>query len=262
MSTDQRRRGGFEERLLEELRSLVVAQPSSGPGRPVRGPRAWVASRPRRRLALAGGVAAVLAVAAGAGVPFLSDGTAPAYAVSTNDDGTVTVEISSLSDAAGLESKLRDAGVRAIVQYLPPGKACKQPWLGDLAPREGPPGPGEPAIRGGVQRTPDGRTRFTISKDLPADRTLVIMTQVAGAGGPSEAAGPTSIAVAFAKGDVKPCEVVDAPSGSPPLGLPAPGAGTLRTGGGGTPGPGVVSSAEAGTAASGGSGARGLDVSP
>jgi len=261
MSTDQRRRGGFEERLLEELRSLVVAQPSSGPGRPFRGPRAWVASRPRRRLALGGGVAALLAVAAGAGVPFLSDGAAPAYAVSTNDDGTVTVEISSLSDAAGLESKLRDAGVRAVVQYLPAGKACKQPWFTLASPEGGRPSPGgEHAIRGGVQHT-EGHTRFTISKNLPADQTLVIMTQVAGAGGPSEAAGPTSIAVAFAKGDVKPCEVVDAPSGSPPLGPPPSGAGTLRTGGG-TPGPGVVSSAEVGTAASGGLGARGLEVSP
>jgi DNA-directed RNA polymerase specialized sigma24 family protein len=38
----------------------------------------------------------------------------------------VTVGISSLRDTAGLERKLREAGIHAVVQYVPPGKACKQ----------------------------------------------------------------------------------------------------------------------------------------
>jgi hypothetical protein len=241
MKTDQRRRGGFEERLLDELRSLVVAQPSSGLEQ--RGSR--------RRLVLAGSVAVLLAAAAGAGVPFLSSGAAPAYAVSTNDDGTVTVEINSLGDAAGLESKLRAAGVRAVVQYLPPGKACKQPWFTLATPEHDESSPGhEPAIKGGIEHTSDGHTRFTISKHHPADETFVIMTQVAaGASESSEAPGPTSIAVALAKGEVGPCEIVDAPAGSQPFGGPPPGAGELHTAG--TPGTGA-SMSEAGSVDFGG----------
>src|SRR5437867_1311857 len=151
MNTHQRRRGNFEKRLLDELRNLVVAQPSSRPER----------ARSRRPLVLAGSMAAVLAAATGAGVPFLVGGAAPAYAVTTNDDGTVSVEINSLSDAAGLESKLREAGIPAVVQYLPPGKACKQPWFTPAQRPHDPSSPGhEPAINGGIEHTSDGHTRF------------------------------------------------------------------------------------------------------
>jgi hypothetical protein len=244
MKTDQRRQAGFEERLLDELRSLVVAEPSSGPARPVRRPRTWVASRSRRRLVLVGGMAAVLAVAAGAGVPFLSGGVTPAYAVSKNDDGTVTVEISSLGDAAGLEAKLREAGIRAVVQYLPAGKACKQPWFTPASP-SGPPTSSQPAVRGGVEHTSDGRTRFTISRNLTADQTLVIMTQVA-ASGPPGVGGPESIGVALAKGEVKPCEIVDAPAGEQPFGGPPPGAGGQLHTETGTPGAGPSTSESGG----------------
>jgi hypothetical protein len=217
MNTEQRRRG-FEERLLDELRSLVVARPTPGPeGRP----RAWVTSWPRRRLVLIGGVAAVLAVVAAAGVPFLSGGAEPAYAVTSNGDGTVTVEINSLSDAAGLQAKLREAGIRAVVQYLPAGKTCKQPWFTPASPDHG---PGHDGIRGGVEHTLDGHTSFTISKHHPTDATLVIMTQT-GPSGPTEAPGAESVGVAFAQGDVPACEIVDAPAGSQPFGPPPPGAG-------------------------------------
>jgi hypothetical protein len=217
MSSDQRTRGGFEERLLNELRSMVATSATARSERP----RTRIGAPSRRRLALAGGLAALLAVAAGAGVPFLTGGASPAYAVTKNDDGTVTVEISSLGDAAGLERKLRDAGIRAVVQYLPPGKACKQPWPtatpGDHATKGGPEGT---AIKGGVAHS-EGHTRFTISKNLPADETLVIMTQV---GGPSEATGPSSIGITLAHGEVLPCEIVDSPAGSPPFGPPPAGA--------------------------------------
>ena len=112
----------FEERLLNELRDVVAAGPvDRGQRRPVwRGPR----------LVLAGGLAALLAAAAGAGVFLLTAGTQAAYAVTRNADGTITVEIDSLTDAAGLEAKLRAAGVSAVVEYLPAGKMCKRPRPG------------------------------------------------------------------------------------------------------------------------------------
>ena len=205
----------FEDRLLHELRSMVVANQTSeaGRGRPAR-------RFTPRRLAVAGGTVLLAAVAAVAVVQLVGGGAQPAYAVSKNDDGTVTVEISSLSDAAGLEQKLRDAGVPAVVQYLPPGKACKQPWPTAAPGTPSDPG-GHSAIKGGVEHTSDNHTRFTISKNLPAGETLVITTQV---GGPSEATGPGAIGITLAHGEVQPCEVVDAPAGSPPLGAPPAGA--------------------------------------
>jgi hypothetical protein len=190
----------FEERLLRELQSLVVAQPVD------RGQRHafWRG----RRLVLAGGLAAVLAAAATAGVFFLSAGTQAAYAVTKNADGTVTVEIDSLSDAAGLQAKLQAAGLNAVVQYLPAGKACKQPWFT-------PAGVGAAGgTRGSeVGRTSDGTTRFTISGNVPSSTTLMITTQT----GPGD---ERALGIAWAKGDVPPCEVVAAPAGSGPLGGP------------------------------------------
>jgi hypothetical protein len=211
MSEDQGPGGRFEERLLGELRRFVATETTPAPKRRLRTPR---------RLVLVGGFAAVLTIAAAAGVPFLSGGGAAlAYAVRTNDDGTVTVEISSLSDGAGLQRKLRDAGVRAVVQYLPAGKACKEPWFTLAWPLDKRSAlketikNGEPAIKGGVAHTSDGHTRFTVSKALPADETLVIMTRTTGANGEP---GAESIGIALAKGEVKPCVIVDAPADSRP----------------------------------------------
>jgi hypothetical protein len=188
----------FEERLLVELRSVVSAAPVE------RGPRGLR----RRRLALAGGVAAVVAAAAIAGAFFFSSGTQAAYAVTANADGSVTVEIDSLTDAAGLQAKLQAAGVNAVVEYLPVGKMCKQPWFT----------PAGAAAAGGTQksevgRTGDGATSFTISGDRPAGTTLVITTQT----GPGN---EQALGIGWAKGDVPPCQVVDAPPGSGPLGAP------------------------------------------
>ena len=186
----------FEERLLGELSSLVVAPPvDRGQRRP-----SWRG----RRLVLAGGLAAVLAVAASAGVFVLSAGTQAAYAVTRNADGTVTVEIDSLSDAAGLQAKLQAAGVNAVVEYLPAGKMCKQPWFT-------PAGAGAAGGMHGseVGRTSDGTTRFTISGNLPASATLVVTTQT----GPGD---ERALGIGWAQGDVPPCEIVDAPAGSGP----------------------------------------------
>lgn len=190
----------FEERLLVELKTMVAAEPAE------RGQRRAV--RPRRRLALAGGLAAVVVAAAvTAGAFFLSTGMQAAYAVTKHADGSVTVEIDSLTDAAGLQAKLEAAGVNAVVEYLPAGKMCRQPWFtpaGHVA--------GE-MQQSSVGSTGDGSTRFTISGDRPAGTTLVITTQT----GPGR---EQALGMAYAKGDVPPCDVVDAPPGSGPLGGP------------------------------------------
>jgi hypothetical protein len=102
----------FEDRLLAQLRQIVAERPA---------PAATPHRRPRRtRLALAGaGVAA--AAAAAVAIVATGGGVTPAYAVQPRADGSVTVRIHSLSDAAGLERRLRAAGVPAVVDYTTGG---------------------------------------------------------------------------------------------------------------------------------------------
>jgi hypothetical protein len=197
----------FEERLLHELQTLVVTERT---GHRRRAPLAQ-----RRRLVLAGGAIALLAAAATAGV-VLSTGTQAAYAVTENADGTVTVEIDSLSDAAGLEAKLQSAGVDAVVQYLPAGTMCRQPWFTPL---------GHPAggtTQSGVEHLENGGVRFTLSADIPAEATVVIQTQT----GPGR---ETALGIAYAQGAVPPCQVIEAPAGSGPLGGPPPDGASTQT---------------------------------
>jgi hypothetical protein len=189
----------FEDRLLVELRGLVREKPAPSGRRRLGG----------RRLALAGGLATAVAAAAIAGV-FLSAGAKAAYAVTKHEDGSVTVEVDSLTDAAGLKSALQAAGVNAVVEYLPAGKMCQQPWF-TPAGRHG----GMYSSSGAGPMT-NGKTRFTISGDMPADETLVVMTQT-GSG------GEQALGIAWAKGNVPPCQVVDAPAGTGPLGGPPTG---------------------------------------
>jgi hypothetical protein len=193
----------FEERLLSELRELIAARRIEGGRRR----RRWRAPR----LALAGGVAVVLAVAVSAGVFVLSAGTPTAYAVTKNADGSITVQIDSLTDAAELQAKLQAAGVNAVVEYLPAGKMCRQPWFTPTGAHAAAYGEMQQST---VGRNGDATACFTISGDHPTDTTLVVTTQ----------AGPgneQALGIAWAKGTVPACEVVDAPAGSGPLGGPA-----------------------------------------
>jgi hypothetical protein len=91
----------FEERLLVELRHEVTARPEP--------------TTPRRGRLIALGATALAAIAAAIAVA-LGGGSA-AYAVEPGANGQVTVKIHDLTDAAGLQQKLRDAGVPAVVNY-------------------------------------------------------------------------------------------------------------------------------------------------
>ena len=77
--------------------------------------------RPRRRVLVGIGVAAAAgAAAAVVGIPGAQhNGAPPAWSVTTNPDGTVTMKISDFSDPDGLQRKLQAAGLRAEVGTLP-----------------------------------------------------------------------------------------------------------------------------------------------
>jgi hypothetical protein len=193
----------FEDQLLDELRAVVAAQPAPEPTTPVRARRA-----PTARLALAAG--AVVATAAGIFVAAGGDTAAPAYAVDRQSDGTVTVSINSLRDAAGLQEKLRAAGIPAAVDYAPIGKMCREP-RGRPAPAAG----GRHSM--GMRAGEDGATTFTIPRgDVRAGQTLVITASVG--------ASVSSVGTAIVEGPVAPCRLVDAPP------LPSPRAGGADTG--------------------------------
>jgi hypothetical protein len=105
----------FEDRLLAQLRRVVAESPDPVPPLAPHRRRA-----PRARLALAGvsiaGAAAVaLIVASGGSV------TPDAWAVEPGPHGEVTVSIRGLSDADGLQQRLRTAGIPAVVDYVPNG---------------------------------------------------------------------------------------------------------------------------------------------
>jgi hypothetical protein len=183
----------FEDRLLAELREVVSTQSASGE-----------LAVPRRRRAprlLLGGAATaavaatvLLAVAGG-------DGTAPAFALDRQPDGSVTVTINRLSDAAGLQAQLRAAGIAAVVDYTPFGKACREPRGRPAAP------PPVGASVSGSSSTGHSAS-FTVSRKMVSvGQTLVIMT--------SGGTGPSSVGMEVIQGPVSPCQLVDAPAPSP-----------------------------------------------
>jgi hypothetical protein len=90
-------------------------------------PRVIQRWRPRHRLVL--GSAAVAAVAVAVGVVTVGGGGSPAYAVTTQADGSVSVMVrwEQFNDPAGLAAALRAAGVPAVTTTARPDHACGTP---------------------------------------------------------------------------------------------------------------------------------------
>jgi hypothetical protein len=179
----------FEDRLLVELRAVVHERPApdvTRGGSPAR------RRLPRARTVLA--TAAAAAAVAGTIVLIGGGGATPAYAVVRNADGSVTVHVRSLSDAAGLQQKLRAAGIPAVVEYTPTGKTCREPRGRRPATRQ----PLSMSVRVGDDTT------FTIPRNaVGPGQTLALTTSVGGQ--------LSSIGAEIVEGPVRPCQLVDAP---------------------------------------------------
>jgi len=207
----------FEERLLIELRRVVEANPEP-PAQ--RRPTASFASSWRRPAAYAGGLTALTLASVGilgAG----DDQGSTAWAVTPNGDGTVTVRIEALSDAAGLERQLREAGIPAIVQYLPVGKKCADPPAGSPLPGEFGWTKAADAESGGVAVSApwgwmetgfgdDDGIAFTVYEDVPAGESLAITTQTVTGDSGGASIEDSTVRIEYAEGDQSPCVVVDA----------------------------------------------------
>lgn len=120
MNQDQNHKSSFEDRLLAKLRATVATRRAASELE-TEAPSGAPAWRRAPRLALA--AAAVTAVAAAALIVSAGgDDTSAAYAVNPHGDGTVGVEIRSLSNPGGLEEALDEAGVPAKVDYEEEGQ--------------------------------------------------------------------------------------------------------------------------------------------
>jgi hypothetical protein len=118
-------RGGFEERLLGELKSVVARRSAEGESPAGAAPRSALRRR-APRLALGAGAVVIAAVAV---LAFSSgdNSTSTAFAVEPQSSGGVTIRVYSAEDASGLEAVLAEAGIRSQVTWLPAGMACREP---------------------------------------------------------------------------------------------------------------------------------------
>jgi len=195
--------GQFEQNLLTELRE-VVAERAAAPQ-----PRRAL---PRKRLALATAGGGLLAAGLLVGLPALNGAQTPAaYAVVTNDDGTVTLTITRLDDAEGLERQLKEHGIAAEVDYPPPGKMCRNdppryaggstdPRLLELtvgAPQIG-------YLKRWTMRPDELRGKTLVIERMPASELALSRTDPR----PKDL---FAITVGVAEGPVAPCVVVDRP---------------------------------------------------
>ncbi|SEU27568.1 hypothetical protein [Nonomuraea wenchangensis] len=178
----------FRDKLLQELRA-EAATVVSWESRP--------APRPTtRRLVAAAGLAAAVVAVVMVAVPLVSE--TPAFAVVRNPDGTVTVRINEFVRPKELERRLREEGVRAVIDYVPYGQTCREP-RGEIVPQP--------------QRMPlrrlDGPDFWIDPKDFGPDETLVVVMHSAD-GDPAKSNGGS---VGVIRGAVAPCELVPAEFG-------------------------------------------------
>ncbi|GII64532.1 hypothetical protein Skr01_46170 [Sphaerisporangium krabiense] len=105
--------GTFDEKLLGELKAYMAERQAAG-----RAPR-----RTGRRLVMAVGAVGVAAAAA-VTIPMVTGSATPAYAVTKNPDGSVTLTIREFRDPDAVERSLAAVGVPADIAYMPLGKWC------------------------------------------------------------------------------------------------------------------------------------------
>ncbi|GAA1254534.1 hypothetical protein GCM10009677_00300 [Sphaerisporangium rubeum] len=185
-------------RATDSVPAVTFAPGTTRERRPVHTPGTSPSRHsPRRRLraaVLAGTAAAIAAVT----VPFAF--STPAFAVRKLPDGTVTVRINEFLEPKKLQASLRDAGIRAEVDYLPIGQTCRLPRGTRTAP-----------IRLTAEQPADGGAAFRIpSGQVGPGQTLVLVATFA-ENNPSRSG---SIAMSVIDGTASPCTATPDPAGA------------------------------------------------
>jgi len=125
MNEERKQHSHFEERLLEELKTVVAQRAAEQPATETE--TGTHLSGWHRGSRLAFGATAVCAAAAAMLVFNSGNGdTSKAFAVETQDGGGVTISVYSAEDASGLEGALAEAGIRSQVSWLPAGMTCRE----------------------------------------------------------------------------------------------------------------------------------------
>jgi hypothetical protein len=145
------------------------------------------------------GLATAAAAVTGAFVLF-GTGASPAYAVTRNADGTVSVSVAKASGIGAANAKLKAMGVRAVVVRV--GDGC--PGLDSLIVHDDPGGPVQTTVRGH-----DGHIdSITVNASgIPADETMILAFQSDG--------GATFGSSGFVTGPVPACVSLPAPGALP-----------------------------------------------
>jgi hypothetical protein len=159
----------FRDALLRELQSRV-AEPTPVPRR----------NRPRRRLVLAStGLAAVAAIAAVV-LGQLSAGT-PAYAVTANPDGTVSVRVERVSDVRSANQALRDHGFGTVALAVPSNLSAECIAQGSqTAARAADPSNASRGLYTKVDpaKLPDGMVLVLVTVEVPGQSDRLTFTQL------------------------------------------------------------------------------------
>lgn len=185
----------FEERLLTELKAEMADRTTrelTGSPRRITG----------RRLAVGAAVAGVAAAGAVA-VPLVAGSATPAYAITTNPDGSVTVKINEFRHPDRLQADLAARGIRSDITYLAPGKRCAiDPFPGQHGR------PTDPATWP-IQIADNNEFKIAPQRIGPA-QTLVLRF------GENPQRNRGVLGFWLGNGPVKPCKIVNGPTWNPP----------------------------------------------
>ncbi|WP_163511101.1 hypothetical protein [Fodinicola acaciae] len=198
----------YEDRLLTQLKQVVTENAAQPPTRARR--LGW---KPRL---VVGGVAAALV--AGGAVIAVETTTPPAFAVTKQPNGIISVTINRLEDADGLARQLTGAGIPTVAKFLPEGKKCADGWYQRAT---------DVRVSGDRMSLSGESMTFTMRKgQLKPGQTLIISTQYATVDGPD--GKPTkvhSLGLDYAQGPIGSCRIVAAAPFKPAGGTGGAGGG-------------------------------------
>ena len=147
----------YEDLMLQHGSLLADTGPHAAPPRRVAPRRALLA-------AAAGGLA--VAVAAAAVADLVAGSGSPAYALTTNTDGTITLAVYQASGIAQANARLRQLGDDVVVVPIRPG--CPPPRPPAVSPKG-------KLVSSGVGRSRDGS--ITVRGHAPAGDIIVVGVQ-------------------------------------------------------------------------------------